>query len=108
MYARQRKRWYFAMMGSCILLFVLAWSVVRIWSVPAAVGMCLVAMVIPPVAAIVGNRRERGDWWDEPDDSWLEDEPKDDSWLRDEEAARQRAARRPPGTGPDKGPGAQP
>ncbi|MGW6079211.1 hypothetical protein ACWF09_24480, partial [Streptomyces sp. NPDC055186] len=47
MYAR-RRHVYFAMMGICIGLFVLAWGVVRIWSVPAAVGMCLVAMVIPP------------------------------------------------------------
>lgn len=62
------------MMGTCVVLFVLAWAVVRIWSVPAAIGMCLVAMVIPPVAAIVANRRGPEDrWWDEqrdpPDDT---------------------------------------
>ncbi|MCZ4099454.1 DUF1275 domain-containing protein [Streptomyces sp. So13.3] len=99
MYARRRRHWYFAMMGSCILLFVLAWAVVRLWSVPAAVAMCVVAMVIPPFAAIVGNRREPGDFWDDPADSWLEDEPADDSWIRDEEAARARAAGKRPDDG---------
>ncbi|MGW5235003.1 DUF3099 domain-containing protein, partial [Streptomyces nodosus] len=66
MYAR-RRHLYFAMMGTCIGLFVLAWGVVRLWSVPAAVGMCLVAMVIPPLAAMVANRRGPEDrWWDDP------------------------------------------
>ncbi|MCW2873596.1 MAG: hypothetical protein JWL99_4916 [Streptomyces oryziradicis] len=63
----RRRHWYFVMMIGCILLFVLAWAVVRLWSVPAAVAMCLVAMVIPPVAAIVANRRGPDDrWWDDP------------------------------------------
>ncbi|MGW7514886.1 DUF3099 domain-containing protein [Streptomyces sp. NPDC054796] len=54
------------MMTLCLVLFVSAWAFVRLWSVPVAVGMCVVAMVIPPCAAIVGNRREREDrWWDE-------------------------------------------
>ncbi|MGW7354885.1 DUF3099 domain-containing protein [Streptomyces sp. NPDC054784] len=67
MYARRRRR-YFALMAVCLTLFVGAWSVVRFWSVPVAVGMCVVAMVIPPVAAIVGNKREPDDsWWDEDD-----------------------------------------
>jgi hypothetical protein len=50
-----RKRAYFWLMGSCLLLIVLAWNVVRLWSVPAAVVMSIVAAVIPPVAAIVAN-----------------------------------------------------
>ncbi|MGP2436722.1 DUF3099 domain-containing protein [Streptomyces sp. JW3] len=67
MYGR-RRRMYFVLMGICIALFVLAWGVVRLWSVPAAVGMCVVAMVIPPFAAIVANRRGPQDrWWDERD-----------------------------------------
>ncbi|WP_335981236.1 MULTISPECIES: DUF3099 domain-containing protein [Streptomycetaceae] len=67
MYAR-RRHWYFAMMGTCVVLFVLAWSVVRLWSVQAAIGMCLFAMFIPPVAAIVANRKGPEDrWWDEKD-----------------------------------------
>jgi hypothetical protein len=65
MYARRRHT-YFVMMGVCISMFVLAWAVVRIWSIPAAVAMCVVAMVIPPVAAITANRRGPEDrWWDE-------------------------------------------
>ena len=64
----RRRRTYFVMMGICIGLFVLAWGVVRIWSVPVAVGMCVVAMLIPPVAAMVANRRGPDDrWWDELD-----------------------------------------
>ena len=51
---------YFALMGTCILLIVLAWNVVRFWSVPAAVVMSLVAAVIPPVAAIVAGRGRGG------------------------------------------------
>jgi hypothetical protein len=64
----RRRHWYFAMMGTCVVLFVMAWAVVRIWSVPAAIIMCLVAMVIPPFAAIVANRRRPGErWFDEQD-----------------------------------------
>ena len=43
------------MMGTCLVLIVLAWNVVRFWSTTAAVVMSVVAAVIPPVAAIVGN-----------------------------------------------------
>ncbi|WP_344026084.1 DUF3099 domain-containing protein [Streptomyces luteireticuli] len=77
MYAR-RRHVYFAMMGTCIGLFVLAWAVVRLWSVPAAIGMCLLAMVIPPVAAVVANRRGPDDrWWDETGD------PESDRWWNE-------------------------
>ncbi len=50
-----RKRAYFLLMGTCLVLIVLAWNVVRFWSVPVAVGMSVVAAVIPPIAVIVGN-----------------------------------------------------
>jgi hypothetical protein len=50
-----RKRTYFALMGTCVLLIVLAWNVVRLWSTTAAVVMTLVAAVLPPAAAIIGN-----------------------------------------------------
>ncbi len=53
--SRARKRAYFVMMGICLLLIVLAWNVVRLWSVPAAVVMSVVAAVIPPAAAVVAN-----------------------------------------------------
>lgn len=46
------------MMGTCIVLVVLAWFVVRLFSTPAAIGMSIVAAVIPPVAAITANWRE--------------------------------------------------
>lgn len=56
-------------MGLCLTLFVLAWGVVRLVSVPLAVAMSVVAMAIPPIAVIVANRREDDDrWWDERDD----------------------------------------
>lgn len=53
---RGRKKVYFWLMGVCVALIVLAWNVVRFWSVPAAVVMSAVAAVIPPTAAILGNR----------------------------------------------------
>ncbi len=52
----QRKPLYFALMGTCLSLIVVAWFVVRFFSTPAAIAMSVVAMVIPPVAAMVGNR----------------------------------------------------
>lgn len=54
---RSRRRWYFALMGICIVLIVLAWNVVRHWSTGAAVAMSAVAAVLPPVAAVVANWR---------------------------------------------------
>jgi Protein of unknown function (DUF3099) len=50
-----RKRAYFIMMGACLVLIVLAWMVVDRYSIVAAVIMSVVALVIPPFAAIVGN-----------------------------------------------------
>jgi Protein of unknown function (DUF3099) len=52
---RTRKRAYFIMMGVCLLLIVLAWMVVDRFSIVAAVIMSVIALVIPPLAAIVGN-----------------------------------------------------
>jgi hypothetical protein len=90
MYTR-RRRGYFLLMGGCLILFVSAWSFVRIWSIPAAIAMCVVAAAIPVVAVIIGNSRSWEDhWWDEPP----RDEPPkphghEESWSdlwRDEEA----------------------
>lgn len=50
-----RRRAYFWLMGTCILLILLAWNVVRLWSTTAAVVMSIVAAVLPPAAAIIGN-----------------------------------------------------
>ncbi|WP_016908320.1 DUF3099 domain-containing protein [Streptomyces xiaopingdaonensis] len=65
------KRWvYVVLMACCLVLFVCAWAFVRLWSVPAAIGMCVVAMILPPTAAIIANRGEPGASWpeDEEDD----------------------------------------
>jgi hypothetical protein len=51
----KRKRLYFAIMGLCLVLIVLAWNVVRLYSTTAAVAMSAVAAVLPPVAAVVAN-----------------------------------------------------
>ena len=42
-------------MGTCVVLILLAWNVVRFWSTTAAIVMSAVAAVIPPAAAIVAN-----------------------------------------------------
>jgi hypothetical protein len=52
---RTRKRVYLAMMGVCVLLIVLAWTLIWRFSVTAAVVMSVVALVVPPFAAIVAN-----------------------------------------------------
>ena len=52
---RRRQRWYFALMGICLVLIVLAWNVVRLWSATAAVVMSCVAAVLPPIAVVVAN-----------------------------------------------------
>lgn len=50
-----RKKAYFAMMGTCLVLIVLAWTLIWRFSVTAAVVMSAVALVVPPAAAIVAN-----------------------------------------------------
>lgn len=50
-----RKRAYLIMMGACVLLIVLAWTLIWRYSVTAAVVMSAVALVVPPLAAIVAN-----------------------------------------------------
>jgi hypothetical protein len=52
---RARRRAYLVMMGCCLALFVLAWSVVSTYSVPGAVAMSVVAALIPPIAVMVAN-----------------------------------------------------
>lgn len=54
------RRLYFVLMGVCVVLILLAWNVVRLWSVPAAVVMSVIAALIPPVAVILGNRNGPG------------------------------------------------
>lgn len=50
-----RRKAYFWLMGTCLVLIVLAWNVVRLWSTAAAVAMSVVAAVLAPVAVIIGN-----------------------------------------------------
>ena len=50
-----RRRAYLALIGTCLGLVVLAWGPVKHWSLPLAVAMSVVAAVIPPIAAVVGN-----------------------------------------------------
>ncbi|MDD1061652.1 DUF3099 domain-containing protein [Streptomyces cocklensis] len=95
-----RRHWYYAMMGTCVVLFVMAWAVVRLWSVQAAIGMCLVAMVIPPVAAIIANRHGPNErWFDEPqDDDRGSDagtgDPESDAWWDELEGRKGKDHRR--------------
>lgn len=53
-----RQRRYFVLMGLCLALIVSAWFVVRFYSTTAAIVMSLLAVPLPPIAAIVGNRGE--------------------------------------------------
>lgn len=55
-----QKAAYFWLMGTCIVLILLAWNLVRLWSTTAAVIMSVVAAVIPPIAVIVANRGRMG------------------------------------------------
>lgn len=51
----RRNRIYFLLMGTSVTLVVLAWWLVRLYSVTAAIIMSVVAMAIPPLAVIVAN-----------------------------------------------------
>jgi hypothetical protein len=85
------------MMSTCVVLFVTAWAVVRLWSVPAAIIMCLVAMVIPPVAAIVANRRGPNErWFDEPPEKGdaHTGDPESDAWWDELEGKNRKDHRR--------------
>jgi Protein of unknown function (DUF3099) len=50
-----RNRLYFLLMGGCIAAVVLAWTVVRIFSVTAAVVISVAVGLVPPIAAIIAN-----------------------------------------------------
>jgi hypothetical protein len=51
----RRNRVYFLLMGTSLTLVILAWWLVRLYSVTAAIIMSVVAMAIPPVAVIIAN-----------------------------------------------------
>jgi hypothetical protein len=46
---------YAVIMGICLALVILAWTVVRLYSVTAAIVMSVVAMLMPPIAVMVAN-----------------------------------------------------
>jgi hypothetical protein len=51
---------YFILMGICITAIVLAWTVVRLFSVTAAVIISVAVGLLPPIAAIVANAGDEG------------------------------------------------
>jgi hypothetical protein len=53
--SRRDKRLYFALMSVCIGLFVISWAVVDRYSVLWAIILSVVALAIPPFAAIIAN-----------------------------------------------------
>jgi Protein of unknown function (DUF3099) len=55
-----RDRAYFILMGGCIVAVILAWTVVRLYSVTAAIVISVCAGLVPPVAAIVANAGDEG------------------------------------------------
>lgn len=57
---RGRDRAYFILMGICILAVVLAWTVVRLFSVTAAIVISIAVALAPPVAAIIANAGDEG------------------------------------------------
>jgi hypothetical protein len=52
---RQRRIAYVTLMGTCLVLIILAWLVVRLFSTTAAIVMSAVAAVLPPIAVMVAN-----------------------------------------------------
>jgi hypothetical protein len=50
-----RMRRYLSIMIVCLVLIVVAWFWVRLYSTTAAVAMSMVAAVLPPIAVIVAN-----------------------------------------------------
>jgi Protein of unknown function (DUF3099) len=50
-----RNRAYFALMGGCLVAVILAWTVVRLFSVTAAIATYVAVGLVPPIAAIVAN-----------------------------------------------------
>ena len=55
-----RDRAYFILMGGCIAAIILAWTVVRLFSVTAAIAISVAVGLVPPIAAIVANAGDEG------------------------------------------------
>lgn len=58
--ALNRDRAYFVLMGGCIVAVILAWTVVRLYSVTAAIIISVCAGLVPPIAAMVANAGDEG------------------------------------------------
>lgn len=56
----KRDRAYFVLMGGCIVAVILAWTVVRLYSVTAAIVISVCVGLVPPIAAIVANAGDEG------------------------------------------------
>jgi hypothetical protein len=50
-----RNRLYFALMGGVIAAVILSWTVIRLFSVTAAIVISVAVMTVPPIAAMVAN-----------------------------------------------------
>jgi len=59
--SRRDRRLYFVLMGICFGLFVLSWAVLDRYSATAAVIVSVVALAIPPFAAIIANAASAAD-----------------------------------------------
>jgi hypothetical protein len=59
--SRFDRRLYFALMTVCIGLFILSWAVLDRYSATAAVVVSVVALAIPPFAAIIANAASAAD-----------------------------------------------
>lgn len=53
---KRRVRIYLAMMGTCLLLYVLSWTLLVRVSEAWAIAVSIMAMAIPPFAVIIANR----------------------------------------------------
>jgi ABC-type transport system involved in cytochrome bd biosynthesis fused ATPase/permease subunit len=51
---------YLTMMAGCLLLVILAWTVVYRYSVAAAAAMSVAALLVPPFAVIIANAGKGG------------------------------------------------
>jgi hypothetical protein len=94
--ARSRHRRYLVTMGICMVLIVNAWGWIRWYSVGWAVGLSVIAALLPPIAAIMSNaespilhgEQEDADtasarWPDYPPEAWSRgprpgEDPEDD------------------------------
>ena len=50
-----RNRAYFLLMGGCIAAVILSWTVIRLFSVTAAIVVSVAVMIIPPIAVMVAS-----------------------------------------------------